>query len=50
MQSGLTKRALALREIFSSKMAFLASKNVVFAFYYLTRAVTFAARGEALAA
>jgi hypothetical protein len=29
-QAGLTKRALTLREIFSSKMVFLALKNLLF--------------------
>jgi hypothetical protein len=30
MQAGLTNRALTLREIFSSKMVFVALKNLLF--------------------
>ena len=33
MQAGLTRRGLTLREIFSSRMVFLASKNVLFALF-----------------
>jgi hypothetical protein len=50
MQAGLTYRALTLREVFSSRMVFLALKNVLFAACYSTRAVTFAARRVAPAA
>jgi hypothetical protein len=50
MQAGLTKRMPTLRAVFSSKMVFLALKNVISATCYSTRAVTFAARGAALAA
>ena len=49
-QAGLTERALTLREVFSSKIVFLALKNVIFGVCYSTRAVTLAARGVALAA
>jgi len=49
-QAGLTCRALTLREVFSSRMVFLALKNVLFANCYSTRAVTFAARRVAPAA
>ena len=33
MQAGLTYRALTLREVFSSRMVFLALKNVPFALF-----------------
>lgn len=49
-QAGLTERALTLREVFSSKIVFLALKNVIFGVCCSTRAVTLAARGVALAA
>ena len=32
-QAGLTERALTLREVFSSKIVFLASKNVIFGLF-----------------
>ena len=44
-QAGLTKRALTLREIFSSRELFLASKNVLFALFETVRPVSFPIRG-----
>jgi hypothetical protein len=44
MQAGLTYRGLTLREVFPSKMVFLALKHVILAPCYSTRPVTFAAR------
>ena len=50
MQAGLTKRALTLREIFSSRELFVASKNVLFALFESVRPVSFPIRGVPLAA
>ena len=50
LQAGLSKRRLTLREIFSSRMAFLASKNVLFVLFDSTPSVSLAARGMPLAA
>jgi IS1 family transposase len=49
-QAGLTNRTLTLREIFSSKLLFLGSKNIVFVLFDSAPQVTFAGRGRALAA
>jgi hypothetical protein len=49
-QAGLTKRALTLREIFSSRELFVASKNVLFALFETGRPVSFPIRGMRLAA
>ncbi|HEX2523701.1 MAG TPA: hypothetical protein VHP35_16385, partial [Terriglobia bacterium] len=49
-QAGLTKRALTLREIFSSRELFVASKNVLLALFETGRPVSFAIRGMRLAA
>ena len=49
-QAGLTKRALTLREIFSSRELFVASKNVLLALFETARPVSFAIRGMRLAA
>jgi hypothetical protein len=50
MQAGLSSRRLTLREIFSLRMAFLASKNVLFACFNPAPAVSVAAREMPLAA
>ncbi len=50
MQAGLTRRRLTLREIFSSRIVFLASKNVLFALFNSASTVRAAARRTALAA
>jgi hypothetical protein len=39
-----------LREIFSSRLLFLGSKNIIFVFFDSAPQVTFAGRGRALAA
>jgi len=49
-QAGLTSRGLTLREIFSSKLLFVASKGVLVVLCDSIRPVTFATRGVALAA
>jgi len=49
-QAGLTNRGLTLREIFSSKLLFVASKGVLVVLCDSIRPVTFATRGVALAA
>jgi hypothetical protein len=49
-QAGLTNRTLTLREIFSSRLLFLGSKNIIFVFFDSAPQVTFAGRGLALAA
>jgi hypothetical protein len=49
MQAELTNRALTLREVFSSKMAFLVLKNVIFVFE-AAPSVSVAARRMRLAA
>jgi transposase-like protein/IS1 family transposase len=49
-QAGLTKRALTLREIFSSRALFLASKNVLFTLFNSVRPVSSRIRGVRLAA
>jgi IS1 family transposase len=49
-QAGLTKRALTLREIFSSRIFLLMPKNVIFVLFDSPQPVTFANRGVALAA
>jgi hypothetical protein len=49
-QAGLTKRALTLTEIFSSRELFVASKNVLFALFEPVGPVTFTIRGVRLAA
>jgi hypothetical protein len=46
----LTKRALTLREIFSSRELFLASKNVQFTLFNSLRPVSSRIRGVRLAA
>jgi len=50
MQAGLAGRALTLREVFSSKLLFVASKNVIFLLFKSARPVTLATRKAALAA
>jgi virulence-associated protein VapD len=50
MQAGLTRRRLTLREIFSLRMVFLASKNVLFVLFDSAPSVSFAARAMPLAA
>jgi hypothetical protein len=49
MQAGLTKRAMTLREVFSSNV-FLASKKVIFAFFETVWPVSFRILGERRAA
>jgi transposase-like protein/IS1 family transposase len=49
-QAGLTNRTLTLREIFSSRLRFVASKNVLFVLFLSARPATFATRAVALAA
>jgi IS1 family transposase len=49
-QAGLTKRALTLREIFSSRELFVVSKNVLFALFETARPVSSPLRGLPLAA
>ncbi len=49
-QAGLTRRALTLREIFSSRELFVASKKVIFALFETARPVSFPIRGIPLAA
>src|SRR5262245_31596016 len=49
-QAGLIRRALTLREIFSSRELFLTSKKVIFALFKTTRLVSFPLRGLPLAA
>jgi transposase-like protein/IS1 family transposase len=49
-QAGLTKRALTLREIFSSKELLVVSKNVLFALFETARPVSSPLRGLPLAA
>jgi len=49
-QAGLTRRTLTLRDIFSSREPFVASKNVLFAFFETARPVSFPIRGMRLAA
>jgi hypothetical protein len=49
-QAGLTKRALTLREIFSSRELFVASKNVLFALFDSGPSVSLASRRMRLAA
>jgi hypothetical protein len=46
----LTKRALTLREIFSSRALFLASKNVLFTLFNSARPVSSRIRGVRRAA
>jgi hypothetical protein len=43
-QAGLTNRALTFREIFSSRLLLVASKNVIFVLFDSARLVTFATR------
>jgi hypothetical protein len=43
--AGLTKRALTLREIFSSRLLFLTSKNALFALFETVRTGRFPIRG-----
>ena len=50
MQAGLTRRRLTLREIFSSKLLFVASKDVIFALFDSASSVRIAAWRMALAA
>ena len=50
MQAGLTRRRLTLREIFSSRMVFRASKNVLFALFDSVPSVSVAAWRMPLAA
>ena len=50
MQAGLTRRRLTLREIFSSRMVFRASKNVLFALFDSVSSVSVAAWRMPLAA
>jgi transposase-like protein/IS1 family transposase len=49
-QAGLTRRTLTLREIFSSRELFVASKNVLFALFETARPGSFPIRGAPLAA
>ena len=49
-QAGLTSRALTLREIFSSRLLFVVSKKVVFAFFDSAPSVSVATREMPLAA
>jgi hypothetical protein len=49
-QAGLTRRTLTLREIFSSRELFMASKNVLLALFETGRPVSFPIRGMRLAA
>jgi transposase-like protein/IS1 family transposase len=49
-QAGLTKRALTLREIFSSRELFLASKKVIFVLFDTTPPVSFPVQEVPLAA
>ena len=49
-QAGLTSRALTLREIFSSRLLFVASKDVIFALFKTARLVSFPSPGVRLAA
>ena len=49
-QAGLTSRALTLREIFSSRLFFVASKDVIFALFEKARLVSFPSPGVRLAA
>jgi IS1 family transposase len=49
-QAGLTSRALTLREIFSSRLLFVASKKVIFALFDSAPSVSVAAREMPLAA
>jgi len=49
-QAGLTNRVLTLRDIFSARLLFVASKNVIFLLFLSTRPVTFATRELALVA
>jgi IS1 family transposase len=49
-QAGLTNRTLTLREIFSSRLLFLGSKNILFVLFDSAPQVTFAGRERALAA
>jgi IS1 family transposase len=50
MQAGLTRRRLTLREIFSSRMVFLASGNVLFTLFDSPPSVSLAAREMPLVA
>jgi hypothetical protein len=50
MQAGLTRRRLTFREIFETGIAFLASKNVLFALFDSTPSVSVATRRMPLAA
>ena len=50
MQAGLTRRRLTLREIFSSRMVFRVSNNVLFALFDSVQAVSVAAWRMPLAA
>jgi hypothetical protein len=49
-QAGLTHRQLTLREVFSSRLLFGWSNNVLFMLFYSARPVTLTTRGAALAA
>ena len=49
-QAGLTSRALTLREIFSSRLFFVGSKDVIFALFEKARLVSFPSPGVRLAA
>jgi hypothetical protein len=49
-QAGLTSRALTLREIFSSRLLFVASKDVIFVAFEKARLVSFPSPGVRLAA
>ena len=49
-QAGLTHRQLTLREVFSSRLLFGWSNNVLFMVFYSARPVTLTTRGAALAA
>ena len=50
MQAGLTRRRLTFREIFETGIAFLASKNVLFAPFETARPLSFPIRRVRLAA
>ena len=49
-QAGLTERALTVREIFSSRLLFVVSRNVIFVLFYSARPVSFHNRRVRLAA
>ena len=50
MQAGLTERALTLRDIFSARLLFVASENVLLVLFSLVRPVNFPVRSLPFAA